>query len=150
MGFARFLASVALVLCAGQVAAAFIDLDDKIESIPPYISEVYRCGHWKSGGTEGYYRVLYAEYYYGNSLLYVQWLKPESPPELIHTVSIPEFNADDHIELTFDKPRCIESAQGIRFSINALSGHDGKHRRFDLQIFHEPGKYRIRNATDRP
>jgi hypothetical protein len=150
MDLARALASVALLLCAGPAVAAFIDLNDRIESIPSYISEVYRCGHWQSGGTEGYYRVLYAEYYYGNSLLYVQWLKPESPPQLIHTLSIPEFNADDHIELTFDKPRCIESARGIRFSINALSGHDGKRRRFDLQIFHQPGKYRIRNATDRP
>lgn len=133
-----------LVLAPVPAGAAKIDLTDRIASIPTHISEVSRCGRWQSGGAEGYYRVLYSEFYSGNSLLYVQWMKPESLPELVYTLSIPEFNADDHIELTFDKPRCIETAQGIRFSINALSGHDGKHRRYDLRVFHEPGKYRIR------
>lgn len=137
----------ALALQPVSAAAAFIDLNEKIESIPPYISEVYRCGRWNSAGREGYFRVLYADFYFGNSLLYVQWMQPGSPPELVHTLSIAEFNANDHIELTFDKPRCIETAQGIRFSIKALSGHDGKYRRFDLRIFHEPGKYSIRDTS---
>lgn len=137
----------ALALQSVPATAALINLNEKIESIPPYISEVYRCGRWQSAGREGYFRVLYAEFYFGNSLLYVQWMKPESPPELVHTLSIPDFNADDHIELTFAKPRCIETAQGIRFSIKALSGHDGKYRHFDLRIFHEPGNYRIRDTS---
>jgi hypothetical protein len=68
------------------------------------------------------------------------------PPELVHILSIPDFNADDHIELMLDKPRCIDTAQGSRSSIKALSGH-GKYGRFDLQIFHEPGKNGIQDMS---
>lgn len=138
---------LALLLLPWPAWAAFIDLNDRIESIPPYISEVYRCGHWQEGEREGYFRVLYAEFYYGNSLLYVQWMEPGSPPVLLHTLSIPEFNANDHIELSFEKPQCVESAQGIRFFIEAQSDHDEALHRFDIQIFREPGRYRIREVT---
>ena len=92
-----------------SVKAAMIHYTDNIENIAPDITDMYVCGRWKHHGVEGYYRVVYVNFYYGNSLLYVQWVEdlkePSNRPKLLHTLSISEFNADDHIEMTFEKPQ---------------------------------------------
>lgn len=74
--------------------------------------------------------MIYVEFFNGNSLLYIQWMQDFTPSDpsrhVLHTVSIDEFNANDHIELTFGKPKCLETENGIRFNIRAESEHDGK------------------------
>ena len=145
----------ALLLCLSLSAldanAAEIHLDDPVAAIPPGITDVYRCGQWKWDGSEGDYRVLYFDFHYGNSLLYIQWIKSprlsDGERELVYTLSVPEFNANDHIELSFAKPRCIATRDGIRFVIHAWSGHEEKTRRFDLRLFQQPGQYRMRPGT---
>lgn len=133
---------------SGGVYAAAIHLDKDIQTIPAYITDIYLCGHWKHGKAEGAYRIVYVEFYYGNSLLYIQWVKDFTSNDItrhvMQTLSIDEFNADDHIELTFDKPRCIETGDGIKFDIEAISGHDDKTHRFTLQIEQGFGKYHIK------
>ena len=142
-----------LLIANNQATAAQIHLDDEMAAIPAKITNIDSCGHWKKGGVEGIYRVIYVEFYYGNSLLYIQWLRDftydDPTRHVMHTLSIDEFNADDHIELTFDKPKCIETDRGIRFQITADSGNDESEQKylFDLQVDNEFGKYSIRELT---
>lgn len=133
--------------------SAPIDQTDTIAAIPAEIAEVYRCGHWKHAGDEGHFRVIYFDFHYGNSLLYLQWIKetPQNanPYRVIRTLSIPEFNADDHLELIFKKPVCQKTTKGIAFDIAAESGHDQTIHRFRLTVFAEPGKYALKPVAAR-
>lgn len=138
------LVALLVLLTSLPAWSARIDLDERIAEIPPYITSVNTCGHWYDETGNYLFRILHAGFFQGNSLLYVQWLKEGGPsPELIQTVSIPEFNADDHIELTFANPRCVATRQGIRLNIVAESGHDQEKHYFALEVFREPGKYRL-------
>lgn len=69
--------------------------------------------------------------------------------QTLYTLSIKEFNADDHQELTFDKPKCVEDESGIHLKIAAESAHDGSNRLFDLAVYHELGKYLISEAAEK-
>jgi hypothetical protein len=147
----RLLLLVAGLLAAPGLPAAEIHLDQEIDAIPATFSDMYICGHWKNDEGEGVYRVIYAEFYFGNSLLYIQWLKDftlEQPSrKVLHTVSIAEFNANDHIELMFDKPQCIPTSTGIQFNVHADSGQDGKAHVFELSVAHDFGDYQISEVT---
>lgn len=137
----------------GIAVAAEIHLDQDIAAIPPKITDIYNCGHWKAEKSEGFYRLIYVEFHYGNSLLYVQWMQDftsgDPSRHVLHTLSIDELNANDHIELTFEKPKCMETKDGIRFNIEAESGHDGKRHRFALRVHNEFGKYSLKELADK-
>jgi hypothetical protein len=147
-------AMILLGAIAGTLAnalAAEIHLEKEIEQLPAKITNVYNCGHWASDKDEGFFRVVYVEYFYGCSLLYIQWVKDFTSKDptrhVMHTLSIQEFNADDHIELTFDRPECKETKDGIQFDMVAESGHDGKKHRFDLQVHSAFGKYSMKEEN---
>lgn len=138
-----------------KAISAQIHLTETIEEMPYYITDVYQCGRWRLADGEGYFRIVYIDFYFGNSLLYVQWVKDTIPPnghtrEVIKTLSISEFNADDHIEFMFKKPRCKRTKDGVEFDITADSGHDEEIHKFKLRIFSEPGKYTIKHAEFMP
>lgn len=141
-----------LTLGNGSAVGAEIHLADEIAAIPPKITDVYHCGRWENGNSAGSYRIVYVEFHYGNSLLYVQWIQEATPDDatkhILHTLSIDEFNANDHIELSFGKPECIETVDGIRFNIEAESGHDGMRHVFDLRVGSEFGRYSIKELAD--
>ena len=145
----------ALVFFSPKANAGAIHLADDIASIPPYISNIEPCARWKTVDGEGYYRVIYVDFYHGNSLLYIQWVKEtisssDYNREVIKTLSIDEFNGDDHIEFMFKKPHCFPTKDGARFHIMASSGHDEKMHSFQLRVFSEPGKYSIHHAVSAP
>ena len=131
--------------------AAEIHLQEEIASIPAKVSDIHLCGHWKSTNADGIYRIVYIDFYYGNSLLYIQWIRDftldDPARHTVHTLSIAEFNANDHIEITFDKPACVETDDGIRFSIDALSGNDETRHHYDLRVYHPFGSYRLVDET---
>ena len=144
------LLSLALLLGGAPARAARIDVDERIAQIPAFITGVSTCGHWHDEHGNYLFRILHAGFFQGNSLLYVQWLREGgAAPELLHSVSIAEFNADDHIELIFAQPRCIATRHGIRLNIVAESGHDLKKHHFRLEVSREPGKYRLREIGRR-
>lgn len=146
--------AMALLFLPTSSVSAQIELLEKIENIPDYVTEVYPCGHWYSADSEGYFRIIYIDFYYGNSLLYIQWVKAsysaEPSPEIVTTASISEFNADDHIELTFPKPVCKEMKDGVELVIKAESGHDENEHHFKLRVFLEPGKYSLKESSPLP
>jgi hypothetical protein len=129
-----------------SVKAAGIHFTNRIESIAPEITDVYECGRWQQNNLDGYYRVVYVGFYNGNSLLYVQWVKDPDfsgsshTPKILHTLSIAEFNTDDHSEMTFAKPQCKENNHGISFAINARKFDVGEYN-IKIYIKHEFGKY---------
>jgi hypothetical protein len=124
---------------------AQIHFDKEIENIPANVTDIYSCGYWEYGGNSGYYRIIYLEFFRGCSLVFVQWMLRDDAgggsTKVKHTLSIKEFNADDHIELIFDKPICKPTPNGIDIEVDAESGHDLKKRRIKIQIFHKYGKY---------
>ena len=142
-----------ILLGVDPILAAEIHLENEIAAIPAKITNIYNCGSWKNAKSEGFYRIVYIDFYLGNSLLYIQWMKDytlEDPTRrVLHTLSIDEFNANDHIELTFDKPECIETQNGIKFRIEAQSGHNEKRHLFDLQVSNEFGKYTIKELPEK-
>ena len=146
---------LALLFLPLKATPAEIRIADAIEAIPNYITEIYQCGRWKVAASEGYFRVIYVDFYFGNSLLYVQWVKDTISPtgptrEVVKTLSITEFNANDHIEFMFKKPKCLTTKGGIKFNIIADSGHDEKTHRFKLKFFSEPGRHSISHAEAMP
>ena len=144
---------IVLSLLAANVYSAQIDLNDEINNIPSKISNMYTCGHWKYEGKTGFYRIIYIEFHYGCSLLYIQWMLDgeinDGNTKVLHTLSIKEFNANDHIEFTFQKPECKETKDGIKFNITANSGHDMKKHNIELNIFHKFGKYDFKERIEK-
>lgn len=120
-------------------------LQKEIEAIPEMVSEVFNCGRWEYHGQKGFYRIVYIEFYRGCSLLYVQWMKErnftDGSTKVLHTLSIDEFNADDHIEITFDRPECEQTDKGIKLKMITDSGNDDKKRTVEVDVFYEFGKY---------
>jgi hypothetical protein len=124
---------------------AQIHFDKEIENIPASVTDIYSCGFWEFEGDSGYYRIIYFEFFRGCSLLFVQWMLGYDvgggSTKVMHTLSIKEFNTNDHIELTFDKPICKPTANGIDLEINTESGHDNKKHKVKIKIFHKYGNY---------
>ena len=83
------------------------------------------------------------DFFQGCSLLYIQWVKGGEHPKIVYTLSIDEFNADDHIELLFDAPVCKATSKGIDLELNADSGHDGLKHKIKIKVFHKFGKYSV-------
>lgn len=141
------LLSASLVGLAPPVSAAAIDEEVRIAGIPAWVTSIVSCGHYSADSGVRYFRILYAAFVRGNSLLYVQWMGQgyaAAEPESLFTLTLPEFDSDDHGELTFPMPRCVETRQGIRLHIVARSGHDNRLHRFELRLGRLPGQYSLR------
>ncbi len=148
-------AIIILCLLVGNesIGAAEIHILNEINAIPAKVTDIYHCGNWENDKLKGFYRIVYIDFYLGNSLLYIQWVKDftidDPTRHILQTISIDEFNADDHIELTFDKPECMETENGISFKIETQSGHDMKTYLYDLQVSNEFGKYVIKERPEK-
>jgi len=142
-----------LILCFvtifSSVEGAENHFKEEIEKIPFEISDVWTGGTWEYNNGFGYYRVIYVGFHYGCSLLYIQWLRDWAAPgvedrRVVYTLSIDEFNRDDHISITFKKPKCKELKRGLLFDIDARNGNEeNKRHRYRLKIFSEFGKYEL-------
>ena len=145
---------VALLIIQSNVHSAEIHLDDEMSHIPAKISNLYTCGHWKYDGKTGFYRIVNVDWHYGCSLLYIQWMLGYEHTgglrtEVLHTLSIREFNADDHIEFTFDKPECLDTKDGIKLDIVANCGHTTDKHHIKIEIFSEFGKYTFKKRVEK-
>ena len=123
---------------------AQILFNEQIDKISPYISNIKTCGSWNYDGKRGYYRVIHVGFFNGCSLLYIQWVKEGEHPKVVYTLSIDEFNADDHIEFLFDSPICKAISKGINIELNAVSGHDDIKRKIKIKVFHKFGTYNFK------
>jgi hypothetical protein len=128
--------------------SAKINLDNEIKNIPAKIQNILSIGKWVYNKQTGYYRVIHIESYNGCSLLYIQWLinnkSSNYNQKILHTLSIKEFNADDHIELTFPMPRIVKLKNSIKIYITAESGHDDQEHSYEIDILSQFGKYKFK------
>lgn len=132
--------------CASANSAA-IQLTPEIEKLAPYVTQMVSLGNWYVNEQAGYYRIIYINWYYGNSLLYVQWMQnpnqQENLPKTVYTLSIEEFNRDDHLELEFKMPKIKLDRDGLTLFVNATNSHDQKIYHYKIKIFKKPGCYNL-------
>lgn len=107
------------------------------------VTDVFTCGRWEDEEKSGVYRVIYTEFLYGCSWLYIQWIQINSigsQDKVIHTLSIYD---NDHHENLFEKPNFKENESGITLNYQASNGHSGTKTDIELNVFHEIGKYKL-------
>ncbi len=108
-----------------------------------YISNIYTCGEWEFGDKKGYYRIIYVNFLYGCSWLYIQWMKDfccDGTTKSFFTLPV---YTNDHHENTFDIPQCISTQDGIKVMYSAENGHDQKLYNVSINVFQDIGKYKI-------
>ena len=119
----------------------------------PNVDWVQVCGAWPAPRDEspggGTYRVVHASQY-AQSFIYVQWLQRDRSDSAIEvaTVSVPEIN-NDHAEWQLSRLRCQATAQGIRITAQAESGHEDGTFDVTLEAGHRPGDLRYRRTPAR-
>lgn len=137
-----------IILCAvnSNAYSAMFSYETLMNQHSDHITNIQTIGNWKYTNQKGFFRIIYVEYLYGCSWLYIQWMKEfsgEGFTEIIKNISIYD---NDHHDNTFDKPRIIENEKGILIEYNADSGHDQKKYRIEIQVFNEPGQYKLRST----
>jgi hypothetical protein len=134
-------------ISSNAVAAEFSYLrllKDHSESI----TNIFPCGTWKDKNKNGYYRIIYSEFLYGCSWLYIQWMHMNPNlgyAEIDYTVEI--YN-NDHHENIFSLPVCQETSNGILLSYKEDNGHDGHSYDVIVNIMNEVGKYSLERTPE--
>jgi hypothetical protein len=135
----RALLLIASLECSSLAVAREVSFDELLSQHQGSIRIVFPCGHWRSGGETGEYRVVEA-YIYDSSFLYIQWLVADEKTGgmlVKRTQTLSPYN-DDHAERELSGLRCeisSESAQVVGQSRNHL---DDQAKSSELRIVLSP------------
>ena len=133
-----------LALCSLPASAMGRNVGYGEFAVADDVVSVQRCGHWRAGEQEGFYRVVVAERY-AQSFVYVQRMQrsgADGALRAVHTLSIAELN-NDHANITLDAVRCSAQGQRIVLRAKADGGPDNPLRGVQIDIGPEAGRYRF-------
>jgi hypothetical protein len=141
----RLVFLVAMSFCSAVVAAVSIDFVQLHRSYEEQIRFVGVCGSWQQSEDRGFFRFTEA-YIHAQSFFYAQWMREyDTSNALTDAVTTLYFGDvfNDHAEIELSNVRCEEQSSGVRVFADAYFGHEEEHRRMMLDLFSEPGKYKL-------
>ncbi|MBN1907082.1 MAG: hypothetical protein JW927_18530 [Deltaproteobacteria bacterium] len=135
-----------LFIITNNASSAMFSFERLMQSHSAHITSIQSLGHWDYKIEKGFYRVIYVEFLYGCSWLYIQWMQDYSNEGYTKAIKTLTIYDNDHHENTFEQPKIIENKNGLLISYIAENGHEIENNKYkvEIQIFNEPGKYKIK------
>ncbi len=136
---------LAFVSIAGSAESRVISLEEVLGHYPEEITLIAQCGRWTTEGQAGFYKIIAAEFLFGGSRLWVQWMADrdnDGRTHAVHTLSFEEIN-EEHVELLFAEVRCEESRSGIVLYFSAEDGHDAASIKAKISVSETIGEYQF-------